>query len=62
LAQGDNIIPIPGTKRQKYLEDNAGAVDVMLSEVDMQSIENLLLRYPNIGVRYPESMAKMAGK
>ena len=62
LAQGDNIIPIPGTKRRKYLEDNAGAVDVVLAEADMQSIEDLLLRYPNIGVRYPESMAKMAGK
>jgi hypothetical protein len=37
-------------------------VDVVLSATDMQSIEDLLLRYPNIGVRYPESMAKMAGK
>lgn len=62
LAQAENIIPIPGTKRSKYLEDNAGAVDVVLTTDDLRSIEDLLLRYPNIGVRYPESMAKMAGK
>src|SRR5215207_846366 len=34
LAQGDNIIPIPGTKRRKYLEENAGAADVLLSHED----------------------------
>ena len=62
LAQGENIIPIPGTKRRKYLIDNAGAVDVNLSHADLQDIENLLAKYPNTGPRYPESMAKMVGK
>ena len=62
LAQGENIIPIPGSKRRKYLIDNAGAVDVNLSHADLQDIENLLAKYPNTGPRYPESMAKMVGK
>lgn len=59
LAQGDHIIPIPGTKRRKYLADNAGAVDVDLSATDLQEIEDLLAKYPDTGARYPESMAKM---
>lgn len=62
LAQGENIIPIPGTKRRKYLTDNAGAVDVNLTNADLQDIENLLAKYPNTGPRYPEAMAKMVGK
>lgn len=62
LAQGDHIIPIPGTKRRKYLADNAGAVDVSLSAADLQDIEDLLARYPDTGARYPESMAKMVDK
>ena len=62
LAQGDHIIPIPGTKRRKYLADNAGAVDVSLSSSDLQDVEDLLAKYPNTGARYPESMAKMVDK
>jgi aryl-alcohol dehydrogenase-like predicted oxidoreductase len=62
LAQGDHIIPIPGTKRRKYLIDNAGAVNVDLSEADLQAIEDLLKKYPDTGARYPESMAKMVDK
>jgi aryl-alcohol dehydrogenase-like predicted oxidoreductase len=52
LAQGDNIIPIPGTKRRKYLLDNAGAVNVALSAADLTLLEDLLKRYPNVGPRY----------
>jgi aryl-alcohol dehydrogenase-like predicted oxidoreductase len=55
LAQGSHIIPIPGTKRRKYLQDNAGAVDVRLQPVDFQDIESLLAKYPNIGDRYNEA-------
>ena len=62
LAQGDNIIPIPGTKRRKYLEENAGAVDIELKPADLEDIEQLLLRFPDTGNRYTESMAKMAGR
>lgn len=54
LAQGDNIIPIPGTKQVKYLEENAMVADVNLSTEDMENIECLLKKYPNIGNRYNE--------
>lgn len=54
LAQGNNIIPIPGTKHIKYLEDNAKAADVNLSINDIDAIELLLKKYPNTGDRYNE--------
>lgn len=62
IAQGDNIIPIPGTKRRKYLEDNAGAVDVILSAADLASIETIVQMYPNIGPRYSERETKFVKK
>ena len=57
LAQGDDIVPIPGTKRRTYLEQNAGAVGVELTEADVQRIEAELP--PVAGDRYDE--AGMAG-
>jgi aryl-alcohol dehydrogenase-like predicted oxidoreductase len=39
LAQGEDVVPIPGTKRRKYLEDNAGAVDVELSDDELKRID-----------------------
>ena len=39
LAQGEDLVPIPGTKRRRYLEQNAGAVDVELSEEDLARID-----------------------
>ena len=45
LAQSENIIPIPGTKRIKYLEENAKAVDVNLSTEDVSNIQLLLKKY-----------------
>ena len=62
LAQGDNIIPIPGTKRRKYLEENAAAADVPLSEEDIDDIEALLKKYPNIGPRYSEQEFQFVNK
>src|SRR5687768_11321071 len=62
LAQGDNIIPIPGTKRRKYLEQNAGAADVLLSKEDLEEIEGLLKKYPNIGPRYSEQEFQFVNK
>ncbi|RNC29015.1 MAG: General stress protein 69 [Candidatus Dichloromethanomonas elyunquensis] len=52
ISQGDHIIPIPGTKRREYLEENAGAADVTLTSRDMGEIENILKKNPNIGPRY----------
>jgi aryl-alcohol dehydrogenase-like predicted oxidoreductase len=59
LAKGDDIIPIPGTKRRKYLEENAGAVDVDLNAEEVKNIERLVDRYPNIGQRYSEGALKL---
>ena len=62
LAQGDNIIPISGTKRRKYLEENAAAADVTLSTADTEEIEALIRKYPNIGPRYSERENKFVKK
>jgi aryl-alcohol dehydrogenase-like predicted oxidoreductase len=62
LGKGDNIIPIPGTKRRKYLEENAAAADVILSQEDIEEIEALLNKYPNIGPRYTENEFKFVNK
>jgi aryl-alcohol dehydrogenase-like predicted oxidoreductase len=58
LAQGDDIIPIPGTKRQRYLREDVAAADIVLSQTDMAEIEAVMALYPNIGPRYtPASLA-----
>ncbi|NQX38653.1 Predicted oxidoreductase [Pedobacter steynii] len=59
LAQGDQIIPIPGTKKRKYLEENAAAVEVNLSDSDLQAISKVIEQYPNTGARYSEGALKM---
>jgi aryl-alcohol dehydrogenase-like predicted oxidoreductase len=59
LAQGDDIIPIPGTKRRKYLEENTGAISVKLTPADLQEIEALLQKYPAAGERYREGAMKL---
>jgi aryl-alcohol dehydrogenase-like predicted oxidoreductase len=61
LAQGDDIVPIPGTKRRKYLEDNAGAAGVTLTEDDLASIEEAMPRGSAAGERYPEAMMRAVG-
>ncbi len=62
LAHGENIIPIPGTKRRKYLEENAAAADVTLTREDLEQIEALLAKYPNIGPRYNTRLNKFVKK
>jgi aryl-alcohol dehydrogenase-like predicted oxidoreductase len=62
LAQGDNIIPIPGTKKRKNLKDNAGSVDVTVSSDDIKQIEALLAKYPDIGDRYSEANNKFVDR
>ena len=59
LSQGDDIIPIPGTKQQKYLIENAGAVEISLTESERQAIEELIIRFPLIGNRYSEGALKL---
>ena len=58
LAQGEYIIPIPGTKRRKYLLENAGAVDIRLTPADFTAIEALLKKFPDVGDRYNEANKK----
>jgi aryl-alcohol dehydrogenase-like predicted oxidoreductase len=62
LAQGEDIIPIPGTKKRKYLEENAKAVDIVLSKDDLQQIETLLAKYPDVGQRYSDGGMKLVNK
>ena len=52
LAQGDDIVPIPGTKRRKYLEENAGALEVQLSADDLAAIEKFAIGSEVAGDRY----------
>jgi aryl-alcohol dehydrogenase-like predicted oxidoreductase len=56
LAQGQDIVPIPGTKRRKYLEENIGAVDVTLTPADLARIDGVMPRGAAAGSRYPEAM------
>ncbi|GEJ47914.1 MULTISPECIES: aldo/keto reductase [unclassified Chryseobacterium] len=59
LNQGDDIIPIPGTKRIKYLEENIAAVSIELSQSDLDTIDAILKKYPNVGERYNEGSMKL---
>ncbi|MBN9313345.1 MAG: aldo/keto reductase [Chryseobacterium sp. 39-10] len=59
LAQGEDIIPIPGTKRIKYLEQNVAATEVELTEAELKQIDEILNRYPNVGPRYSEGAMKL---
>src|SRR3712207_505277 len=52
LHRGDDIVPIPGTKRRKYLEENTGAADVTLTGEDMRRIEEAMPRGSAAGERY----------
>src|SRR4051794_21729444 len=52
LAQGDDVVPIPGTKRVKYLEENVGAADVQLSAEDLTALDRAVPRDAVAGDRY----------
>ena len=52
LAQGKDIVPIPGTKQSKYLRDNVGAAEVVLSDSDLADIDAGLAERPVSGARY----------
>jgi aryl-alcohol dehydrogenase-like predicted oxidoreductase len=61
LARGDDIVPIPGTKRRKYLEQNAAAVDIVLSDAEVARLEQSFPPQIAAGLRYPEFQLKMMG-
>ena len=62
LAQGDYIVPIPGTKRRKYLQENIGALDVDLSSEDLARIDEVAPKDAFAGSRYPEAMMKLLNR
>ncbi|MBV9339577.1 MAG: aldo/keto reductase [Acidobacteria bacterium] len=59
LAQGEDIVPIPGTKRIKYVEENVGALDVKLTAEDLLEIEKAFPRGAASGERYTEQMMQL---
>jgi aryl-alcohol dehydrogenase-like predicted oxidoreductase len=56
LAQGDDIVPIPGTKHRTYLEENLGALQVTLTADDLARIDEIAPQGAAVGGRYPEAM------
>jgi aryl-alcohol dehydrogenase-like predicted oxidoreductase len=61
LAQGDDIVPIPGTKRRTYLDQNLGALEVKLTAADLKRIDELAPRGAAVGARYPEEYMNRLG-
>jgi aryl-alcohol dehydrogenase-like predicted oxidoreductase len=62
LAQGDDVVPIPGTKRRTYLEENVGALDVQLDAKDLARIDEVLPAGAASGLRYPEFMMQFVNR
>jgi len=62
LAQGNDIVPIPGTKRRKYLQENIGALDVDLTSEDLQRIDEVAPKDAFAGSRYPEAMMRLLNR
>lgn len=58
LAQGQDIVPIPGTKRRSYLEENAAASQIELSNEDLAQLDELAPKGVAAGMRYPEAMMR----
>ena len=61
LAQGDDIVPIPGTKKTRYLEENLAAVDLNLSDSDRQDLTAVFQPGVTAGTRYPEKQLPRLG-
>jgi aryl-alcohol dehydrogenase-like predicted oxidoreductase len=58
LAQGDDIVPVPGTKRRRYLEENVAALDVALAPAELAELASIFPAGAAAGLRYPENMMK----
>ena len=57
MAQGDDVIPIPGTRRRKYLEENVGAAEVTLDAEDLTRLDTAFPKGAAEGSRLPSDMA-----
>jgi aryl-alcohol dehydrogenase-like predicted oxidoreductase len=62
LAQGTDLVPIPGTKRRRYLEENVAALDVTLSADDLRRLDDVMPRGVAAGLRYPDEMMKAVNR
>ena len=62
LAQGNDIVPIPGTKRRKYLQENIGALDVTLTSKDLARIDEVVPEEAVAGARYPDWAMAMVNR
>lgn len=62
LAQGEDIVPIPGTKRRQYLQENAAAADIVLTTEDLQQINEISPQDVAAGTRYPEAMMNLVSR
>jgi aryl-alcohol dehydrogenase-like predicted oxidoreductase len=59
LAQGEDIVPIPGTKHVRYLEEDIAALDVTLTPEDLRRLEEVFPQGAAAGTRYPEHVMAM---
>jgi aryl-alcohol dehydrogenase-like predicted oxidoreductase len=62
LHQGEDVVPIPGTKHRKYLEENVVALDVELTADDLRRIDEVAPKGVAAGMRYPEAIMAMVGR
>ena len=62
LAQGDSIVPIPGTKRRRYLEENLGALEVKLTPEDLERIDRIIPPGAAAGARYAAPAMQLLGR
>ncbi len=62
LAQGDDMVPIPGTKRRSYLEENVASLDILLTPEDLRRLDEAAPRDAASGLRYPEQMMRLVSQ
>ena len=61
LAEGDDLVPIPGTKKRAYLDQNLGALEVQLSPADLKRLDEIAPHGATAGTRYPEAHMRAVG-
>lgn len=61
LARGPGVVPIPGTKRRKWLDENAGALGITLTDADLATLDQSFPQDAAAGTRYPEAQMKRLG-
>ena len=62
LAQGDDVVPIPGTKRRRYLEENARAVEIEITSEELREIDEIARPGAAAGERYPEAALRAVNR